>query len=299
AVAASSRSRAQCRGAPALSSSTAIAFANLCWSPVVHCMRMRAAVAAQYKFLLVGTVLALHSSLVSAHPSLPISRAISCHRCQLFSETETGSCAASTRSATSSVAALSPSGARCGGTAAPSSSVAMALASLWRLPVVHCTRMRAAVAAQYKFRLVGAVLAIRSSWVRTQSSLSIARAISCHRRHFSAGIETATCARSTTIAIPTGTPPFTANARPGRTHGAYTQFAPRRSRWQGSSRAATIRGSWAALTGGSAQLVRSGNLVASEHAEFCGLHGACPAYLRPIDPILGRLAPDADSGNPE
>src|SRR5215472_28368 len=83
AVAASSRSRAQCRGAPALSSSTAIAFANLCWSPVVHCMRIRAAVAAQYKFRLVGTVLALHSSLARAQLLLPISRAISCHRCHL------------------------------------------------------------------------------------------------------------------------------------------------------------------------------------------------------------------------
>jgi hypothetical protein len=55
-------------GNEALSSSTAMAFANLCWSPVVHCTGMRAAVAAQYKFRLVGTALALHSALARAQP---------------------------------------------------------------------------------------------------------------------------------------------------------------------------------------------------------------------------------------
>src|SRR5262249_49130120 len=98
-------------------------------------------------------------------------------------------------------AAHSPSRARSGGTAAPSSSVAMALASLCRSPVVHCTRMRAAVAAQYKLRLVGAALAMHSSLARAQSSLPIARAILCHRCHLSAGIETASCARSTPIGV--------------------------------------------------------------------------------------------------
>src|SRR5215468_616336 len=208
----SGRSRSQCGGAPALSSSTAIAFASLCWSPVVHCTRMRAAVAAQYKFRRVGTALAMHSSLARAQLPLPISRTISCHRCQLFAEIETDSCAASPTIGipfgTSPFAAHSPCGARSGGPAAPSSSVAMALASLCRSPVVHCTRMRAAVAAQYKLRLVGTALAMHSSFARAQSSLPIARAILCHRCHLSAEIETASCARSTPMASP-----FTANAR--------------------------------------------------------------------------------------
>jgi len=185
---------------------------------------MWAVVATQYKFRLVGTALALHSSLVRAQLPLPISRAISCRRCHLFAEIETGSCAASTTIGipfgTSPFTEHSSIRARSGGTAAPSSSVAMARARLCRSPVVHCTRMRAAVAAQYKLRLVGAALAMHSSLARAQSSLPIARAISCHRCHLSAGIEAASCARSTPMASP-----FTANARPGarcgRANGGY------------------------------------------------------------------------------
>ena len=60
----SGRSQAQSGGTAARSSSTAIAFANLCRSPVVHCPRTRAAVTAQYKFRLVGTLLALNSSFL-------------------------------------------------------------------------------------------------------------------------------------------------------------------------------------------------------------------------------------------
>jgi hypothetical protein len=67
--------------------------------------------------------------------------------------------------------------------------------------------------------------------------LPIARAILCHRCHLSAEIETASCARSTTI----GMSPFTAHALPRRDAGAQTehmhpQFGTRRRRWQGSSR---------------------------------------------------------------
>ena len=60
----SGRSQAQSGGTAARSSSTAIALANLCRSPVVHCPRTRAAVTAQYKFRLVGTLLALNSSFL-------------------------------------------------------------------------------------------------------------------------------------------------------------------------------------------------------------------------------------------
>src|SRR5262245_27506748 len=204
---------------------------------------MRAAVAAQYKFRRVGTALAMHSSLARAQLPLPISRTISCHRCQLFAEIETDSCAGSPTAGiplTSPFAAHSPSRVRSGGTAAPSSSVAMALASLCRSPVVHCTRMRAAVAAQYKLRLVGAAFAMHSSLARAQSSLPIARAILCHRCHLSAGIETASHARSTPMASP-----FTANARrrdaDARTEHMHSQFATRCRRSQGSSRAVTFR----------------------------------------------------------
>src|SRR5262249_19276685 len=137
--------------------------------------RMRAAAAAQYKFRLVGTVLALHSSFARAQLSLPIARAISCHRCHLSVGIETASWARSTPIGTSPFTAHSPTGAPCGGTAALSSSTAIAFANLFREAVALCTRMRAAVAAQYKFRLVGAALAMRSSLARAQSSLPIAR----------------------------------------------------------------------------------------------------------------------------
>jgi hypothetical protein len=94
-----------------------------------------------------------------------------------------------------------------------------------------------------------AVLAMHSSLARPRSSLPIARAITCHRCHLSAGIETASYARSTTIGTPIGTPSFTANPRPGHDPSAQTehkhpQFATRRHRWQGSSRAVTFRPLW-------------------------------------------------------
>jgi hypothetical protein len=91
---------------------------------------MRAAVATQYKFRLVGAALAMRSSLARPQSSLPIARAISCQRRHLSEDIETTSCARSTAIGTLLFAAQSPTEARCGKTAALSNSVAMVLASL-------------------------------------------------------------------------------------------------------------------------------------------------------------------------